>query len=47
MKKFWFLFYNITVVPFLYTFIRFAGLFNKKVVTGLKGRKRLFEEFNT
>lgn len=44
MKKFWFLFYNITVVPFLYTFIRFAGLFNKKVVTGLKGRKRLFEE---
>ena len=44
MKKFWFFFYNITVVPFLYAFIRLAGLFNRKVVSGLKGRRRLFEE---
>ncbi len=44
MKKFWFLFYNITVVPFLFAFIRFAGLFNAKVASGIKGRKRLFEE---
>ncbi len=44
MKKFWFFFYNITVVPFLYAFLRLAGLFNRKVVSGLKGRKRLFEE---
>ena len=44
MKKFWFLLYNITVIPFLYLSIRFVGLFNKKVVRGIKGRDRLFEE---
>ena len=44
MKKFWFVLYNLTVIPFLFIFIRFAGLFNKKVVLGIKGRERLFEE---
>ena len=44
MRKFWFIIYNLTVVPFLYVFIRLAGLFNGKVVSGIKGRKRLFEE---
>ncbi len=43
MKKIWFLFYNIIVVPGLYISLHFMGLFNSKVRRGLKGRKKIFE----
>ena len=44
MKKFWFLFYNLLIVPVLYLGVQIAGLYNKKVKRGIKGRRRLFEE---
>jgi 3-deoxy-D-manno-octulosonic-acid transferase len=44
MKKFWFLFYNLLIVPVLYLGVRIAGLYNIKVKRGLKGRRRIFEE---
>lgn len=44
MKKFWFIFYNAVIVPFLYVMINAAGWFNKKVKRGVIGRKRIFEE---
>lgn len=37
-------FYNYLVLPFLYSALRFAGLFNKKIRTGILGRKRVYEE---
>ena len=44
MKTFWFILYNITVIPFLYVIIHIAGFFNKKVKRGIGGRDRIFEE---
>src|ERR1035437_1207453 len=44
MKKFWFLFYNLLIVPVLYLGVQIAGLYSKKVKRGIKGRRRLFEE---
>jgi 3-deoxy-D-manno-octulosonic-acid transferase len=44
MKKFWFVFYNIFIVPSLYLGIRLLGLFNNKTKRGINGRKRVFEE---
>ncbi len=44
MKTFWFILYNITVVPVLYVLIHIAGIFNKKVKRGIRGRDRIFEE---
>lgn len=44
MKKFWFLFYNLLIVPMLYLGVRIAGLCNNKVKQGIKGRRRIFEE---
>ncbi len=44
MKKFWFILYNVTVIPCLYLMVHIASLFNKKVRSGIKGRKRIFEE---
>ncbi len=44
MKTFWFIFYNLIVVPALYLLIHAAGFFNKKVKRGIKGRKRIFED---
>jgi 3-deoxy-D-manno-octulosonic-acid transferase len=44
MKKFWFLFYNLLIVPILYLGVQIAGLYSKKVKRGIKGRRRLFEE---
>jgi len=43
MKKIWFLFYNIIIIPALYISLHIMGLFNSKVRRGLKGRKRIFE----
>ena len=43
MKQVWYLFYNALVIP-LIKFALFVGqLFNPKIRTGLKGRKKLFE----
>ncbi len=44
IKIFWFLFYNIFVVPSLYLLLRFAGMFNSKVRRGIQGRKRVYEK---
>ena len=44
MKKFWFLFYNLFIVPVLYLGVRIVGLYNNKVKRGIKGRRRIFEE---
>lgn len=44
IKTFWFLFYNILIVPSLYSILRFAGIFNSKIRKGIKGRKRVYEQ---
>ncbi|WP_337864764.1 glycosyltransferase N-terminal domain-containing protein [Ignavibacterium sp.] len=44
IKTFWFVFYNVFVVPTLYLLLRFAGLFNSKVRQGIRGRKRVYEQ---
>ena len=44
MKNFWFILYNFIVIPFLYILIHTAGIFDKKVKRGIKGRERIFEE---
>ncbi|MDR3610669.1 MAG: glycosyltransferase N-terminal domain-containing protein [Ignavibacteriaceae bacterium] len=44
MKKFWFVFYNLLIVPALYIGILIIGLYNKKIKRGITGRKRIFEE---
>ena len=43
MKKIWFLFYNVLIIPALYAALNVMGIFNAKVRRGLKGRKRIFE----
>jgi 3-deoxy-D-manno-octulosonic-acid transferase len=44
MKIIFYIFYNYLVLPLLYSMLRFAGLFNKKIHTGIIGRKRVYEE---
>jgi len=44
MKLFWYLFYNILIVPPFFLLMKMAGLFNSKVRRGIAGRKRLFED---
>lgn len=44
MKILFNIFYNFLVLPILYSALRFAGLFNKKIRTGINGRKRVYEE---
>lgn len=43
MNTFWYFFYNILIVPLLKLYFLTAGLFNEKVRTGLRDRKKLFE----
>jgi 3-deoxy-D-manno-octulosonic-acid transferase len=43
MKTFWFLFYNIIVVPVLWLGFHLAALVKRKVRRGLRGRKGLFD----
>ena len=43
MKSFWYLFYNGFVIPLAKLFLFFAKLFNSKINSGIKGRKKLFE----
>ena len=44
MKKFWFLIYNLLIVPVLYLGVQIIGSYNKKVKRGIIGRQRIFEE---
>jgi len=44
MKLLFNIFYNYLILPLLYVSLRFAGLFNKKIRTGIIGRKRVYEE---
>lgn len=44
MKIIFNIFYNYLLLPILYSLLRFAGLFNKKIHTGIIGRKRVYEE---
>lgn len=43
MKQVWYLFYNAIVIPLLKSALSIGQLFNPKIRTGLKGRKKLFE----
>jgi len=43
MKKFWYLFYNVIVIPIIKTFFFIAQFFVPKIRIGIKGRKKLFE----
>ncbi len=43
MKTIWYWIYNFTLIPFAKLLILVAQLFNTKIRTGLKGRKKLFE----
>lgn len=43
MKTIWYWIYNLTLIPFAKLLILIAQLFNSKIRTGLKGRKKLFE----
>ncbi|MCB0730593.1 MAG: 3-deoxy-D-manno-octulosonic acid transferase, partial [Ignavibacteriae bacterium] len=43
MKKIWFYFYNILVLPLFKIIIYILSIFKKKVREGIKGRRRLYE----
>lgn len=43
MRTIWYWFYNLTFIPFAKGFFFFAQLFYPKIKTGLKGRRKLFE----
>lgn len=38
------IFYNYLILPLLYSALRIGGLFNKKIRTGILGRKRVYEK---
>ena len=44
MKIIFYIFYNYLLLPILYAGLRIAGFFNKKIHTGIIGRKRVYEE---
>jgi len=44
MKVVFYIFYNLLLLPVLYSALRFAGIFNKKIRIGIIGRKRVYEE---
>lgn len=44
MTIFWILIYNIFFVPFAFFFVYLSGLFNKKMQTGIRGRKQTLIE---
>ncbi|KAF0148209.1 MAG: 3-deoxy-D-manno-octulosonic-acid transferase [Ignavibacteria bacterium] len=43
MRTIWYWFYNLTFIPIAKVLLFFAQLFYPKIRTGLKGRKKLFE----
>ena len=44
MKKLWQILYNFFFIPLLYVTLIIISLFNKKIRTGISGRKRIFED---
>ena len=44
LKKIWQIIYNVFFIPVLYLILIFISLFNKKIRSGISGRKRIFEE---
>jgi len=44
MKLIFNIFYNYLILPLLYAALRSGGLFNKKIRTGILGRKRVYEK---
>ena len=44
MKKIWQITYNIFFIPVLYVILISISLFNKKIRSGIAGRKRIFEQ---
>lgn len=44
MKKIWIILYNVLIIPVFFLGIQIAGLLNSKIRTGIRGRKRLFED---
>ena len=44
MKSIWKFLYNILIIPPLYIFLRIGSIFDRKIRTGVRGRKRIFEE---
>ncbi len=44
MQAFWFLFYNIFIVPLEYVGFHIAGIFNDKVRRGIRGRQKIMPE---
>lgn len=44
MSKFWFLIYNIILIPIIWVFFRIYSLFNFKVREGFSGRKKSLSE---
>lgn len=43
MKKFSYFFYNLIIIPIAKLIITFSFLYNKKIKTGIRDRKKLFE----
>jgi 3-deoxy-D-manno-octulosonic-acid transferase len=43
MKQIWYFFYNAIVIPLIKLALFIGQIFNQKIRTGLKGRKKLFE----
>ncbi|MGB9665198.1 MAG: 3-deoxy-D-manno-octulosonic acid transferase, partial [Ignavibacteria bacterium] len=44
MNNFWILFYNYLIIPIFYLTLKFASLFNNKIRTALRDRKKLFSQ---
>lgn len=44
IENIWLHLYNLIVIPLFYAFLYVGQLFNKKIKTGIIGRKRLFEK---
>lgn len=47
MLKFWFVIYNVLLVPVLWLIFKFLSIFNSKVREGFKGRVNLFKELKS
>lgn len=47
IQAFWFILYNVVVVPIMYVGFRIAGLFNAKVRRGISGRKSITNTLRT
>lgn len=43
MQRFWYLFYNVIVIPLLWLLLHLGALANRKIRRGIRGRRRLLE----